>query len=87
MFLAGGNPVANIKTIAREGNDIRITWRAAAAKTNALQRSTGGNGGSYSNNFVDIYVVTDMVGGLRNYLDMGAATNFPAGYYRVRLVP
>ncbi|MGA2137329.1 MAG: hypothetical protein ABSH14_00555 [Verrucomicrobiia bacterium] len=86
-FLAGSNPVADIKTITREGNDIRVTWQAAAAKTNALQRFVGGNGGSYSNNFVDIFVVTDAVGGLRNYLDMGAVTNFPAGYYRVRLAP
>jgi Bacterial TSP3 repeat len=85
-FLADSNPVADIKAIASQGNDIRITWQAAAAKTNALQSSTGSNG-SYSNNFADIFVVTNNIGAVTNYLDVGGATNFPARYYRVRLVP
>jgi hypothetical protein len=86
-YLAGSNPVADIKSIKKEANDIRVTWQAAAAKTNALQRSPGSNG-SYSNNFADIFIVTNNVGSVTNYLDSGAATtNLPALYYRVRLVP
>jgi len=31
--------------------------------------------------------VTNTVSTVTNYLDSGAATNFPARYYRVRLTP
>lgn len=86
-FLAGSNPVAAIKSITKEGTDIRVTWQAAASKTNALQRSPG-SGGSYSNNFADIFTVTNNIGAVTNYLDSGAATSSPAFYYRIRvLVP
>jgi hypothetical protein len=85
-FLAGSNPVADIKAITKEGIDIRVTWQAAASKTNALQRSPGA-AGSYSNNFADIFIVINNVGSVTNYLDIGAATNTPARFYRVRLVP
>lgn len=86
-FLAGSNPLVAIKSISQQGNDIRITWQAAASKTNALQRSPGDANGSYSNNFTDIFIITNSVGTVTNYLDVGAATNSPARYYRVRLVP
>ena len=86
-FQSGGNPVANIQSIAREGDDIRVTWAAALGKTNALQATTGDVDGSYSNNFADILVVASNVGTTTNYLDLGAATNSLSRYYRVRLVP
>ena len=41
----------------------------------------------YTNNFTDIFTVTNTVGTVTNYLDTGATTNFPSRYYRVRLVP
>jgi hypothetical protein len=34
-----------------------------------------------------IFTATNTVGTTTNYLDVGAATNVPAFYYRVRLVP
>jgi hypothetical protein len=44
--------------------------------------------GSYrTNNFTDTFTVTSTLGTTANYLDTGAATNAPARYYRVRLVP
>jgi len=47
-----------------------------------------GTGGGYgTNNFVAIFTVTNTVGAITNYLDVGAATNVPSLYYRVRLVP
>ncbi len=55
--------------------------------TNALQRATGAADGSYTNDFTDIFFVTNAVSVVTNYLDIGAATNFPARFYRVRLVP
>jgi hypothetical protein len=91
-FLAGTDPTNSaaafrITTIAREGNNLRVTWTMGSGRTNALQR-TAGTGGSYNaNNFVNIFTVTNTVGSITNYLDTGAATNVPSRYYRVRLVP
>jgi hypothetical protein len=31
--------------------------------------------------------VTNTIGAVTNYLDLGATTNVPSRYYRVRLVP
>ena len=53
--------------------------------TNAVE-STPNPGGSYSNISGNI-VITDTGLAMTNYLDAGAATNTPANYYRVRLVP
>jgi len=76
-----------IDSILRQGNDIRLTWTTVGGKTNILQAANGAVGGGYSNNFTDIFTVTNTVSTVTNYLDVGAATNFPARYYRVRLRP
>lgn len=91
-FLAGTDPTNSaaafrITAIGREGNSLRVTWTMGSGKTNALQR-TAGTGGSFStNNFANIFIVTNTLGTVTNYLDNGAATNRPARYYRIRLVP
>src|ERR1039458_10064672 len=78
-------PVFSITGIAEQGNNILITWMSGIGTTNALQASSGPN---YStNNFADIFTVTNAVGPTTNYLDAGAVTNFSSRYYRVRLVP
>jgi hypothetical protein len=77
-----------ITSVAREGNDLRVTWMMCPGSTNALQVSKGGSHGRYvTNNFKDIFIVTNntTAGSLTNYLDIGAATNFPSRYYRARL--
>jgi hypothetical protein len=79
-----------ITSVAREGNDLLITWLMAPGQTNALQVSSGGIHGIYeTNGFVDIFIVTNntIAGSLTNYLDIGAATNKPSRYYRARLSP
>ena len=46
--------------------------------------------GSYTNNFSNLTLTIGIPGaslGTTNYLDVGGATNVPARYYRVRLVP
>jgi len=54
----------------------------------ALQAAAGAaNSGYGTNNFTDIFTVTNTIGTVTNYLDIGGATNQPARYYRVRLVP
>jgi endonuclease G len=72
-----------ILSIVPEGNDLRITWSTAPGKTNAAQFAAG----SYNTNFVDVFIVTDTVGTITNFLDIGAATNPASGFYRIRLVP
>ena len=73
-------------SVTRQGNDMLITWMMGPGATNTLQATTSG----YSTNgFADIFIVTNntAVGTVTNYLDIGAATNAPARYYRARLVP
>ena len=76
-----------VTSIVQQGNDMLVTWRTVGGKTNVLQVANGVGGGGLSNNFADIFTVTNTVSTVTNYLDSGAATNFPARYYRVRLTP
>lgn len=73
-----------ITAVTPENNDIRVAWSCGPGKTNALQAaSTPG-----STNFADISSPIILTGITKtNYLDVGAATNSPARYYRIRLVP
>ena len=75
----------HITAISREGNDLRVTWLPAAGNTNALEVA-GSACGVFSNNLVNLFIVTNVVGNSTNYLDVGAATN-NARFYRVRLKP
>jgi hypothetical protein len=91
-FLAGTDPTNSasafrITSIVPQGSNLLIMWMTGIGKTNALQFALGGAGGSYSNNFTDLFAVTNTIGTVTNYLDVGAATNIPSRYYRVRLQP
>jgi predicted outer membrane repeat protein len=92
-WLAGTDPdnadsVFRVAEITRQGSDLLVTWTMGPGRTNALQATAGDTRGGYNtNNFSDIFTVTNTVGTTTNYLDTGAATNVPARYYRVRLVP
>ncbi len=86
-ILAGTDPqnatsVFRITGLTREGNNLRVIWTMGAGKTNALQRSSDVAGG-----YGDIFTVTNSVGAVTNYLDVGAVTNWTSSFYRVRLVP
>jgi T5SS/PEP-CTERM-associated repeat protein len=79
-----------IVSVARQSNDMLVTWMMGPGATNTLQATVGDGSGGYSTNgFSDIFVVTNntAVGTVTNYLDIGAATNTPVRYYRARLVP
>ncbi len=91
-FLAGTDPTNNassmrITSLVQTGAHIRVSWMMGPGKTNALERAAGDAGGNYSNAYTAIFIVTNTAGTVTNYLDRGAATNGPARYYRVRLVP
>ncbi len=92
-FLSGTDPTNSassfcITSIVSMGDDVLIDWMTGIGKTNALQTTAGTADGGYStNDFADIFTVTNTTGLFTNYLDVGAATNIPSRYYRVRLVP
>jgi T5SS/PEP-CTERM-associated repeat protein len=93
-YLAGTNPTDptsspfRITGLLAQGNDMFVAWQPGTGVTNALQWTAGAGDGSYqTNNFADLFIVTNTMGSATNYLDVGAATNFPSRYYRVRLVP
>jgi T5SS/PEP-CTERM-associated repeat protein len=74
-----------ITTIAQEGADIRVTWTTVGGTTNFVQATE-----DPCSNFDDISSVIVASGtGLTStdYLDAGAATNFPSRFYRIRIVP
>jgi hypothetical protein len=95
QFLAGINPTNSASALriisaVRQSNDVVITWTTAGVRTNAVQASNGNANGSYSTNFTDLGApVFIPVSGdaSTNYIDLGGATNVPARYYRIRLVP
>jgi len=90
---AAGSTIAlvtalRITAITAQGNDIQITWLTTGGTTNAVQATAGTPG--YNTNFVDISGLILILGNgdtTTNYVDVGGATNSPASFYRVRLVP
>jgi T5SS/PEP-CTERM-associated repeat protein len=92
-YLAGTDPnnsasAFRITSISQTGNNVLVTWMMGPGKTNALQVTSGVGGGAYAtNSFTNLFIVTNTVGTTTNFLDVGGATNSPARYYRVRLVP
>ena len=91
-YLAGTDPTNSassfrITSLVQTGYDILVTWSSGVGKTNALQAMAGDAGGGYSDTFSDIFIVTNTVGTTTNHLDIGAVTNFPTRFYRVRLAP
>jgi T5SS/PEP-CTERM-associated repeat protein len=96
QFLVGLNPtnpasVFQIISTVQNTTDVSIVWKAAGVRTNAVQATTGdGNGGYTTTNFTDISgpIILGVPGdAMTNYTDVGGATNVPARYYRIRLVP
>jgi hypothetical protein len=92
-YLAGTDPQDStssfrITSEVKTGNNVRVTWMTGVGKTNALQWTAGTGNGSYATNtFANLFIVTNTTGTTTNYLDVGGATNRPARFYRVRLVP
>ncbi len=92
-FNAGTDPTNSasamrITSVKIQGTNVLVTWTMGAGKTNALQATSGGPGGSYATNgFADLVIITNTVGTVTNGVDQGGATGSAARYYRVRLVP
>ncbi|HTS17887.1 MAG TPA: thrombospondin type 3 repeat-containing protein [Verrucomicrobiae bacterium] len=84
-------PPFQITSIVQSNNDVILTWNTAGGLTNQIQVTSGGAGGIYSTNgFTNLGSQLIIPGSgitTTNYLDVGGATNKPARYYRIRLVP
>ncbi len=79
-----------VKSIAKSGNDVPVTWNAMGGRNYIVQSTPGDASGNYSNNFVNIGPTNWALGfGLTqaSYTDVGGATNKPSRYYRIQLVP
>ncbi|HTS16317.1 MAG TPA: DNA/RNA non-specific endonuclease [Verrucomicrobiae bacterium] len=98
QFLAGLNPtnlasVFRIVSVVTDSNkNVLITWSAGGLRTNAVQAVSLTGNGSFTTNYIDIttapHIILPNTGDVTtNYLDLGGATNIPARYYRIRLVP
>lgn len=88
-YLAGTDPndsasAFRVTSVVQTNSDICVTWMMGPGKTNALQALTTTD---FTTNMADIFTVTNTTGTITNYLDVGAAANEPARFYRVRLVP
>jgi T5SS/PEP-CTERM-associated repeat protein len=74
-----------ITDVVQEGDDVRLTWQTVGGKTNFVQATS-----DLTTNFTDITPAIAITGAgvtSTNYLDLGAVTNFPAQFYRIRFVP
>jgi hypothetical protein len=79
--LVAVNPF-HITNVAIQTNNVLITWTAPIGSTNIIQAAPQPNGV-----FTNISPPIMMSGSLTNYADTSAATNFPARFYRVSLLP
>lgn len=94
-LLAGTNPnnadsVLRVTAITREADNLRVAWQTVGGRTNILQFTLGSGGGNFSNNFLDLppaLIITGSGETITNRLIIGGATNDPAAYIRVRVVP
>ena len=93
-FRAGTDPnnagsYLHILSVARQGNDMAITWETVGGLTNILQATLGDANGNYTNNFSDI--VTNIIAGSGDVTNSsvisGDATNGATRYYRILLLP
>ena len=89
-FFAGTSPtnsasVLRILSAVRTNNDVRVIWLTAGGKTNVVQAAAQLDG-----DFTNVSSQLLIMGSgdtTTNYLELGAATNSPARFYRIRLAP
>lgn len=88
--VGGLGSALRITSIARQSNNMRVTWTTAGGESYILQTNTPPSGSNYSNTFADfgpVFTTPGRAVSTTNYLDTGAVTNFTSRYYRIRLVP
>ena len=96
-FLAGTDPrlglvaaAPRITAVARQANDLKVTWTTFGGLKYVLQGTAGGISGGVTNGFTDlspVFVVGGVGESTTNFVDVGVVTNRVARYYRVKVVP
>ena len=89
-YLAGTDPNCpasyfHLTALTPQGRDLLLTWQAGAGRTNIVQAAPAANA-LYTDISRSIFI-TGNGDIITNYLDVGAATNYPRHFYRVRLAP
>jgi hypothetical protein len=81
------DPVAafRITAVAREGNNVRVTWNTSGGTTNVVEVASS-PAGSYSSISANM-LMTGKGGVATNYVDFGGVTNGPSRFYRIHVVP
>jgi thrombospondin type 3 repeat protein len=95
-YLAGSDPQNPLSTplqitpppfaftsIQRSNNNIVLNWTTVPGWTNQLQASPIASSNGFINLGPQMFITTTAT----NYTDIGGATNKPARFYRIRLVP
>ncbi len=75
----------HVTSVTMNGPDMLINWMSVGGMTNAVE-SASDPGATWSNISGNI-ILTGVGLTTTNYTDPGAATNYPANYYHIRLVP
>jgi len=88
--LAGTSPTNSASTfqvfsVTSSGDDMLVSWQAGGGRTNVVEASAD-LAGCYTN-LSDNIILPGSGDVMTNYLDVGGATNVPARFYRIRLVP
>jgi hypothetical protein len=92
-FLAGTDPtsaasVFRTTTVAVQGRDLVLSWRAGGGRTNVVQVAEGSSPGGFVFHDLSAPLVLPPGGDVvTNFVDAGAATNAMPRYYRIRLAP
>ncbi len=89
-ILAGTNPntarsALRIISTSQQSTNLVLSWTTAGGRTNVIEAAADASS-TYSNISPNIIIPGsgDMI---TNYLHSGGATNVPARFYRIRLVP
>lgn len=94
-YLTGTDPfdpqsVFRITAVTRQSNDVQITWSTVGGKTNQVYLNPPSASGDLTDGIIPLgplFIIPGTGESTTNYLDVGGATNKPARYYRIRLVP
>lgn len=87
--LAGTDPlnsdsIFRVLSIIPTGIDLCVTWQTVGGKTNSLE-ATGHIGTGYTNVSPDL-IIFGTGDTTTNWLDVGAGTNWPSRFYRIKLI-
>jgi len=75
----------HVTSVTMNGPDMLINWMSVGGMTNAVESAS--NPGATWSNISGNIILTGVGLTTTNYNDPGAATNTPANYYHIRLVP